>query len=221
MEFNDVRTTLQALTAIYDNCNSLHTNAFDEAISTPTDESVRKALAIQLIINREWGMARNENPNQGSFFIEQLTELVEEAVLKEFERISDRGGVLGAMESGYQRSRIQEDSLHYEQLKHDGEFPIVGVNTFQALDSANPDGDLIIPKVSRSSVEERTEQIQRLRAFQALHSAESPLMLERLRDAAAKGGNVFEILMDTVRCCSLGQITETLFEAGGRYRRSM
>jgi len=220
MEFNDVRTTLQALAAIYDNCNSLHTNAFDEAISTPTDESVRKALAIQLIINREWGVASYENPNQGSFFIEQLTDLVEEAVLTEFERISDRGGVLGAMESGYQRSRIQEDSLRYEQLKHSGEYPIIGVNTFQHPDSAQPESEFS-GKVSRSSVEERTEQIQRLRVFQSVHSTESGGMLERLKDTAMKGGNVFEVLMDAVRCCSLGQITETLFQAGGQYRRSM
>jgi isobutyryl-CoA mutase len=219
MEFNDVRTTLQALIAIYDNCNSLHTNASDEAISTPTDESVRKALAIQLIINREWGVTKNENPNQGSFFIQQLTALVEEAVLAEFERISDRGGVLGAMESGYQRGRIQEDSLRYEQLKHSGEYPLIGVNTFQPLDSAKPDE--VVPEVSRSSIEERTEQIRRLRAFQALHSAESLAKLQRLKDTAMSGGNIFEVLMDAVRCCSLGQITATLFQAGGQYRRSM
>jgi isobutyryl-CoA mutase len=219
MDFNDIRTTLQALIAIYDNCNSLHTNASDEAITTPTDESVRRALAIQLIINREWGVAKNENPNQGSFFIEQLTDLVEEAVLKEFERISDRGGVLGAMESGYQRGRIQEDSLHYEHLKHSGEYPLIGVNTFQAPDSAEPDE--FAAEVSRSTIQERMEQIRRLRDFQRLHSAEAPAMLQRLRDTAMSGGNIFEVLMDAVRCCSLGQITATLFEAGGQYRRSM
>ena len=150
MDFNDIRTTLQALIAIYDNCNSLHTNASDEAITTPTDASVRRALAIQLIINREWGVAKNENPNQGSFFIDQLTDLVEEAVLKEFERISDRGGVLGAMETGYQRGRIQEDSLHYEHLKHSGEYPLIGVNTFQAPDSAKPDELQVRSRVPRS-----------------------------------------------------------------------
>jgi methylmalonyl-CoA mutase len=219
MDFNDIRTTLQALIAIYDNCNSLHTNASDEAITTPTGESVRRALAIQLIINREWGVAKNENPNQGSFFIEQLTDLVEEAVLKEFERISDRGGVLGAMETGYQRGRIQEDSLHYEHLKHSGEYPLIGVNTFQAPDSDKPDE--FVAQVSRSTIEERMEQIWRLRDFQHRHSAEAPAMLRRLRDTAMSGGNVFEVLMDAVRCCSLGQITATLFEAGGRYRRSM
>jgi methylmalonyl-CoA mutase len=219
MDFNDIRTTLQALIAIYDNCNSLHTNASDEAITTPTDESVRKALAIQLIINREWGVAKNENPNQGSFFLEQLTDPVEEAVLTEFERISDCGGVLGAMESGYQRGRIQEDSLRYEQLKHSGEYPLIGVNTFQRSDSAKPEQCVV--EVSRSSEEERMEQVRRLRAFQALHSAESPAMLQRLKETAMSGGNIFEVLMDAVRCCSLGQITATLFQAGGQYRRSM
>lgn len=219
MGFNDIRTTLQALIAIYDNCNSLHTNASDEAITTPTDESVRTALAIQLIINREWGVAKNENPNQGSFFIDQLTDLVEEAVLKEFESISDRGGVLGAMESGYQRGRIQEDSLHYEHMKHTGEYPLVGVNTFHASDSAKPEE--FAAEVSRSTIQERMEQIRRLRDFQGRHSAETPAMLQRLRDTAMMGGNIFEVLMDAVRCCSLGQITATLFEAGGRYRRSM
>ena len=219
MEFNDIRTTLQALIAIYDNCNSLHTNASDEAITTPTSESVRKALAIQLIINREWGVAKNENPNQGSFFIEQLTDLVEEAVLTEFERISDRGGVLGAMETGYQRGSIQEDSLRYERLKHNGEYPLIGVNTFLRPDSAETDQP--VAAVSRSSVEERMDQIRRLRAFQVRHSAESPAMLQRLKDTAIRGGNIFEVLMDAVRCCSLGQISGVLFQAGGQYRRSM
>ena len=219
MTFNDIRTTLQALIAIYDNCNSLHTNASDEAITTPTDESVRRALAIQLIINREWGVAKNENPNQGSFFFQELTGLVEEAVLTEFEHISDRGGVLGAMETGYQRGRIQEDSLRYEQLKHSGEYPLIGVNTFEAPDSAKP--KQFGREVSRSSEEERMEQIHRLREFQARHAAESPAMLQRLKDIALNGGNIFEVLMDAVRCCSLGQITAALFQAGGQYRRSM
>jgi methylmalonyl-CoA mutase len=164
-------------------------------------------------------VAKNENPNQGSFFTDQLTDLVEEAVLKEFERISDRGGVLGAMESGYQRGRIQEDSLHYEHLKHSGEYPLIGVNTFQAPDSAKPDE--FAAEVTRSTIEERMEQIRRLRDFQCRHSAEAPAMLQRLTDTAMSGGNIFTVLMDAVRCCSLGQITATLFEAGGQYRRSM
>ncbi len=216
--FNDIRTTLQALIAIYDNCNSLHTNAYDEAITTPTEESVRRAMAIQLIINREWGLAKNENPNQGAFVIDELTELVEEAVLAEFERISERGGVLGAMETGYQRSRIQEESLHYETLKHGGEYPIIGVNTFRS-----PHGDPVPAHIelARSTEEERRSQLERLRAFQARHAAEAPAMLARLRQVAVEGGNVFEVLMDAVRVCSLGQITTALFEVGGQYRRNM
>jgi methylmalonyl-CoA mutase len=217
MDFNDIRTTLQALIAVYDNCNSLHTNAHDEAFTTPTEESLRRALAIQLVINREWGLARNENPNQGSFIIDRLTDLVEEAVLQEFERISDRGGVLGAMETGYQRGKIQDESLHYERMKHDGSLPIIGVNTF--LDPA-AEGAKAMPELQRSTEDERRDQIARLRAFQARHAAESPAMLERLKEAAA-GENVFAVLMDAVRCCSLGQITDALFEAGGQYRRNM
>lgn len=218
IDFNDIRTTLQALIAIYDNCNSLHTNAYDEAITTPTGESVRRALAIQLIINREWGVARCENPNQGSFLIEELTDLVEEAVLQEFERIAERGGVLGAMETGYQRGKIQEESLYYEQLKHDGTLPIIGVNTFR-----NPDGDPTPQKLelARSSEAEKQSQLDRLHAFQQAHAAEAPAMLAQLRQAVIDNQNVFAVLMDAVRVCSLGQITHALFEVGGQYRRNM
>ncbi|WP_028996840.1 fused isobutyryl-CoA mutase/GTPase IcmF [Azohydromonas australica] len=216
--FNDIRTTLQALIAIYDNCNSLHTNAYDEAITTPTEESVRRAMAIQLIINREWGLAKCENPNQGAFVIDELTELVEEAVLAEFERIAERGGVLGAMETGYQRSKIQEESMHYEMLKHTGEHPIIGVNTFR-----NPHGDPVPDHIelARSTDEEKQSQLQRLADFHARHAAEAPAMLQRLQEAVIAGGNVFDVLMDAVRVCSLGQITHALFEVGGQYRRSM
>ncbi|MDB5798936.1 MAG: methylmalonyl-CoA mutase [Paucimonas sp.] len=218
IDFNDIRTTLQALIAIYDNCNSLHTNAFDEAITTPSDESVRRALAIQLIINREWGLARNENPNQGAFIIDELTDLVEEAVLQEFERIAERGGVLGAMETGYQRSRIQEESMLYEHKKHDGSLPIVGVNTFR-----NPKGSPTPPtlQLARSTDEEKQSQLQRLAAFQQRHAEAAPAMLARLQQAVIQDQNVFTCLMDAVRVCSLGQVTEALFEVGGQYRRSM
>ncbi len=216
--FNDIRTTLQALIAIYDNCNSLHTNAYDEAITTPTEESVRRAMAIQLVINREWGLAKNENPNQGAFIIDELTELVEEAVLAEFEKISERGGVLGAMETGYQRGKIQEESMHYEMLKHTGEYPIIGVNTFR-----NPHGDPTPGHIelARSTDDEKQSQLQRLADFHARHAAESPAMLARLQQTVIDNGNVFEVLMDAVRVCSLGQITTALFEVGGQYRRSM
>ena len=217
MNFNDIRTTLQALIAIYDNCNSLHTNAYDEAITTPTEESVRRALAIQLIINQEWGLAKNENPSQGAFIIDELTDLVEEAVLQEFEKISDRGGVLGAMETGYQRGKIQEESLFYEHKKHDGSLPIVGVNTF--LSEAD-EVDVEI-ELARSTDEEKVSQITRLRVFQADHAESSEAMLKRLQDAVRQGDNGFEVLMDAVRCCSLGQITNALFEVGGQYRRNM
>ncbi|WP_439609438.1 fused isobutyryl-CoA mutase/GTPase IcmF [Hydrogenophaga sp.] len=218
IQFNDIRTTLQALIAIYDNCNSLHTNAFDEAITTPTEDSVRRAMAIQLIINREWGLAKNENPNQGAFIIDELTELVEEAVLQEFEKIAERGGVLGAMETGYQRGKIQDESMHYEMLKHTGEYPIVGVNTFR-----NPHGDLTPEtlELARSTDDEKQNQLQRLADFHTRHAAESPAMLQRLRQAVIENGNVFEVLMDAVRVCSLGQITNALFEVGGQYRRNM
>ena len=218
IQFNDIRTTLQALIAIYDNCNSLHTNAFDEAITTPTEESVRRAMAIQLIINREWGLAKNENPTQGAFIIEELTELLEEAVLLEFERIAERGGVLGAMETGYQRGRIQDESMHYEMLKHTGELPIIGVNTFR-----NPHGDAVPDKLelARSTDGEKQSQLQRLEAFHTTHAAESPAMLKRLQKTVIDNDNVFEVLMDAVRVCSLGQITNALFEVGGQYRRNM
>jgi isobutyryl-CoA mutase len=218
IDFNDIRTTLQALIAIYDNCNSLHTNAYDEAITTPTDESVRRALAIQLIINREWGLAKNENPNQGSFIIEELTDLVEEAVLQEFERIAERGGVLGAMETGYQRGKIQEESMYYEHLKHDGTLPIIGVNTFR-----NPKGDAVVQQLelARSTDDEKQSQLKRLADFQQRHANEAPSVLERLQQAVIDNGNVFEVLMDAVRVCSLGQISNALFEVGGQYRRNM
>ena len=218
IQFNDIRTTLQALIAIYDNCNSLHTNAFDEAITTPTEDSVRRAMAIQLIINREWGLAKNENPSQGAFIIEELTELLEEAVLAEFERIAERGGVLGAMETGYQRGRIQDESMHYEMLKHTGELPIIGVNTFR-----NPKGDVVQDKLelARSTDEEKQSQLKRLNEFHAMHANQSPAMLKRLQQAVISNANVFEVLMDAVRVCSLGQITNALFEVGGQYRRNM
>jgi len=217
MDFNDIRTTLQALLAIYDNCNSLHTNAYDEAITTPTEESVRRAMAIQLIINREFGMARNENPNQGAFIIEELTDLVEEAVLKEFEAIASRGGVLGAMETGYQRGKIQEESMYYEHKKHDGSYPIIGVNTF-----LNPKGNAQVEiELARSSDEEKQSQLKRLIDFQERNKNETQNMLARLRQTVIEDGNVFAVLMDAVRCCSLGQITSTLYEVGGKYRRNM
>ncbi|OFZ84561.1 MAG: methylmalonyl-CoA mutase [Betaproteobacteria bacterium RBG_16_66_20] len=216
--FNDIRTTLQALISTYDNTNSLHTNAYDEAITTPTEESVRRAMAIQLIINREWGLGKNENPNQGSFIIDELTDLVEEAVLKEFEAISGRGGVLGAMETGYQRGKIQEESMYYEHRKHDGSYPIIGVNAFR-----NPHGDTTPAKLEliRSSDEEKRSQLKRLRDFQNGNSSAASEMLERLRAAVIANENVFAVLMEAVRVCSLGQITHTLFEVGGQYRRSM
>ena len=218
VDFNDIRTTLQALIAVYDNCNSLHTNAYDEAITTPTEESVRRAMAIQLIINREWGLAVNENPNQGSYILEELTELVEEAVLAEFERIAERGGVLGAMETGYQRGRIQDESMHYEMLKHTGDLPIVGVNTFR-----NPAGDPVPQtlELARSTTAEKQSQLDRVRDFQGRHADAAPAMLAHLQKTALAGGNVFAVLMDAVQCCSLGQITQALFAVGGQYRRSL
>ncbi len=217
MDFNDIRTTLQALIAIYDNCNSLHTNAYDEAITTPTEESVRRAMAIQLIINREWGVAKNENPNQGAFVIDELTDLVEEAVLKEFEAIASRGGVLGAMETGYQRGKIQEESMYYEHKKHDGSYPIIGVNTF-----LNPKGMAQQEiELARSSEEEKQSQINRLRDFQARNADQAPAMLEKLKQTVIDNGNVFAVLVDAVKYCSLGQISSALYEVGGQYRRSM
>jgi methylmalonyl-CoA mutase len=218
IDFNDIRTTLQALYAIYDNCNSLHTNAYDEAITTPTEESVRRAMAIQLIINRELGTAKNENPNQGSFLIEEMTDLVEEAVMNEFNRISERGGVLGAMERMYQRNKIQEESLHYETLKHTGDYPIVGVNTF-----LNKKGSpTILPaEVIRSTEEEKQNQIKALNAFKERNKQTSAAMLKRLQQVAVSNGNIFAELMETVKYCSLGQITNALYEVGGKYRRNM
>ncbi len=218
IDFNDIRTTLQALIAVYDNCNSLHTNAYDEAITTPTEESVRRALAIQLIINREWGLARNENPNQGSFIIEELTDLVEEAVLKEFERIAERGGVLGAMETGYQRGKIQDESMLYEQRKHDGTMPIIGVNTFRNEKLSQRANHI---DLARSTEEEKQSQLIRLAAFQSRNAAVCPAMLSALQQAVIHNDNVFEKLMEAVRVCSLGQITEALFTVGGQYRRNM
>ncbi len=216
--FNDIRTTLQALIATYDNANSLHTNAYDEAITTPSEESVRRAMAIQLIINREWGLAKNENPTQGSFIVEELTELLEEAVLAEFERIDERGGVLGAMETGYQRGKIQDESMHYEMLKHTGELPIIGVNTYR-----NPHGDKIPEtlELARSTDQEKQSQLKRLREFQTQNAEPAKAMIARLKKTVIANGNVFEVLMDAARVCSLGQITDALFEVGGQYRRNM
>ncbi len=218
MNFNDIRTTLQALIAIYDNCNSLHTNAYDEAITTPTEESVRRAMAIQLIINREWGLAKNENPNQGAFIIDELTDLVEEAVLREFDAIASRGGVLGAMETGYQRSKIQEESLYYEHKKHDGSYPIIGVNTFL---NPHDDGGMHEIELARSSDEEKQSQLRRLAAFHERNKNESAAWISLLRQTVIDNGNVFAVLMNAVRYCSLGQISTALYEVGGRYRRSM
>ncbi|MEM9936748.1 MAG: methylmalonyl-CoA mutase family protein, partial [Bacteroidota bacterium] len=218
IDFNDIRTTLQALYAIYDNCNSLHTNAYDEAITTPTEESVRRAVAIQMIINHELGLAKNENPLQGAFIIEELTDLVEEAVLIEFDRITDRGGVLGAMETMYQRSKIQEESLYYETLKHTGEYPIIGVNTFLSS-TGSP---TILPKeVIRATTEEKEIQITNLENLHATHQEAAPAALQKLQETALQNGNMFEALMEAGKVCTLGQITHALFSVGGQYRRSM
>ena len=216
--FNDIRTTLQALYAIYDNCNSLHTNAYDEAITTPTEESVRRAVAIQLIINKELGLATNENPLQGSFVIEELTDLVEEAVLNEFRSLSERGGVLGAMERMYQRTKIQEESLSYESLKHSGELPIIGVNTF-----LNPeDSATRVPhEVRRSTEEEKDYAIQSRQAFSQRNTPEGAAALQRLQEVAVEQGNIFEALMEVGKICSLGEISNALYEVGGQYRRNM
>ncbi len=221
IQFNDIRTTLQGLCAIYDNCNSLHTNAFDEAITTPSKESVRRALAIQLIINREWGLAKNENPLQGSFIVDELTDLVEEAVLTEFDRIAERGGVLGAMETGYQRSKIQEESIYYEILKHSGEFPIVGVNTFRDPDADGKEFEETSVELARATDQEKESQLQRLNDFHKRHEKESPEALKRLQKAALSGENIFAEMMNAVRVCSLGQITQALYDVGGKYRRGM
>lgn len=218
IHFNDIRTTLQALSATYDNCNSLHTNAYDEAITTPTEESVRRALAIQLIINREWGLSKNENPYQGSFIIEELTDLVEEEVLREFERLSERGGVLGAMELGYQRNKIQDESLLYEQKKHLGELPIVGVNTFVGSETKAQNRCI---ELSRSTEEEKQSQLRRLRSFQQRNKSKAGDVLESLKTVAFEGDNIFAELMKTVKVCSLGQITRAMYEVGGQYRRNV
>ena len=218
IDFNDIRTTLQAYLALSDNCNSLHTNAYDEAITTPTEESVRRAMAIQLIINREFGINKTDNPMQGSFLIEELSQLVEEAVLAEFDRISDKGGVLGAMESMYQRSKIQEESLYYEQLKDNGQLPIIGVNTFL---NENATGEIEEIELSRCSDDEKNEQIARLNKFKANNLSKKDEALEKLKAVAISDGNIFEELLTTVRYCSLGEISEVLFEIGGRYRRNV
>ena len=218
IDFNDIRTTLQALYAIYDNCNSLHTNAYDEAITTPTEESVRRAMAIQLIINRELGLAKNENPLQGAFIIEELTDLVEEAVLTEFDRITERGGVLGAMETMYQRSKIQEESLYYETLKHNGEYPIIGVNTFL---SSKGSPTMLPREVIRSTTEEKEDQINTRNSLWETHKDKAPVILKELQRAAIQNENLFNGLMEAVKYCSLGQITNALFEVGGQYRRNM
>ncbi|MCC9167473.1 methylmalonyl-CoA mutase family protein [Pontibacter harenae] len=218
IDFNDIRTTLQALYAIYDNCNSLHTNAYDEAITTPTEASVRRAMAIQLIINRELGLAKNENPIQGSFIIEELTELVEEAVLREFDRITERGGVLGAMETMYQRGKIQEESLYYETLKHTGEYPIIGVNTFL---SSTGSPTVLPTEVIRATEEEKQYQINMVHGLQERNAGKTEEMLKRIQQVAINNGNIFEEMMETVKFCSLGQITNALFEVGGQYRRNM
>jgi len=217
MAFNDIRTTLQALIAVYDNCNSLHTNAYDEAVTTPTDESVRRAMAIQLVINREWGLAKNENPNQGSFIIDELTDLVEAAVLAEFDRLSDRGGVLGAMETGYQRGKIQDESMLYEHKKHDGSLPIVGVNTFLGPEQHVPETIAL----ARSSDDEKDGQIAQLADFHKRHEAVSAAALAEVQAASMRGDNVFAALIAAAEVCSLGQLTDALFSVGGQYRRNM
>jgi methylmalonyl-CoA mutase len=209
---------LQALYAIYDNCNSLHTNAYDEAITTPTEESVRRAMAIQLIINKELGLAKNENPIQGSFIIEELTDLVEDAVLKEFDKITERGGVLGAMETMYQRNQIQEESMYYEMLKHTGEFPIIGVNTFL---SSKGSPTVLPAEVIRATEEEKQFQIQTLTNLHQAHAGKEDEQLNTLQEAAINNKNIFEHLMEATKYCSLGQITAALFEVGGQYRRNM
>jgi methylmalonyl-CoA mutase len=216
--FNDIRTTLQALLALNDNCNSLHTNAYDEAITTPTEESVRRALAIQLVINKEFGLARNENPNQGAFIIEKLTDMVEAAVLAEFRSISERGGVLGAMERMYQRSKIQEESLYYEMLKHDGTLPLIGVNTF-----LDPKGSPTVqpPEVIRATREEKLYAIAARDAFWKRNEGTAPAALAGVKRAALDGQNVFVALMEACKVCTLGQLSRALYEVGGQYRRNM
>jgi methylmalonyl-CoA mutase len=219
MDFNDIRTTLQALIAIYDNASSLHTNAYDEAVTTPSEESVRRALAIQMIINKEWGLAMNENPTQGAFITDELTDLVEKAVLAEFDAINERGGVLGAMETGYQRGRIQDESMLYEHRKHDGSLPIIGVNTFRKphVDGEEP----ATVELARATESEKESQLARVRTWQETHTSEAADALERLRLAAINDENVFAVLMDAARVCSLQQVTEAFFEVGGQYRRNV
>jgi methylmalonyl-CoA mutase len=219
IQFNDIRTTLQALYAINDNAQSLHTNAYDEAITTPTEESVRRALAIQLIINREFGLAKNENPEQGAFIIDELTDAVEGAVLREFDAMTDRGGVLGSMETMYQRGKIQEESLHYETLKHSGELPIVGVNTFQNPETE--EGRVEETEMIRSTEEEKQGQVEQVRNLSKLHGDRSGAALLRLREAALSGSNIFEALMDAARVCTIGQMSRALYDIGGQYRRGM
>jgi methylmalonyl-CoA mutase len=219
ISFNDIRTTLQALYALFDNCNSLHTNAFDEAITTPTEASVRRAVAIQLIINRELGLNYNENPWQGSFIVEELTRLVEEAVYEEFERISERGGVLGAMDTMYQRGRIQEESLYYEAKKHDGSLPLIGVNTF--LPKPGQEEKVDILELMRSTAQEKDDQIVNVEAFRTRHAAEAPGALARLQQAARARDNIFATLMEAAKTCSLGQMSRALYDVGGEYRRNM
>ncbi|MEO6605535.1 MAG: methylmalonyl-CoA mutase family protein, partial [Aeromicrobium sp.] len=219
MDFNDIRTTLQALIAIYDNASSLHTNAYDEAVTTPSEESVRRALAIQMIINKEWGLAMNENPTQGAFITDELTDLVENAVLAEFDAINERGGVLGAMETGYQRGRIQDESMLYEHKKHDGSLPIIGVNTFRKpeVEGAEP----ATVELARATEDEKSSQLNRVQEFHTDHSVEAAEALDRLKHASINNENVFAALMDAARVCSLQQVTEAFFEVGGQYRRNV
>ncbi|MGB0640804.1 MAG: methylmalonyl-CoA mutase family protein, partial [Myxococcota bacterium] len=221
IQFNDIRTTLQALLAIQDQCNSLHTNAYDEAVTTPTEESVRRAMAIQKIVNQEFGVMKNENSTQGSFFVETLTDMVETAVLEEFERIDQRGGVLGAMETQYQRGKIQQESLHYEHQKHSGELPLIGINTFVDPQTTTEGWEPPPIELRRASPDEKNDQITRLRNFQAQHTDDVDEALARLQHTATTGGNIFEELMSTVRVASLGQITTALYAVGGEYRRSL
>ena len=221
MQFNDIRTTLQALMALNDNCNSLHTNSYDEAVTTPTEESVRRAMAIQLIINKEYGIFKNQNSLQGSFIFEKLTDIVEEAVLKEFDALSQRGGVLGAMETYYQRGKIQDESLRYEEKKHFGEYPIIGVNTFLNPDINTKGYEQKPVQLTRSIYDEKNSQIKNLKSFQEKHKKEAGIALNALKNVAICGGNIFEELMKTARVASLGQITKVLYEAGGQYRRNM
>jgi methylmalonyl-CoA mutase len=220
IDFNDIRTTLQALMALQDNCNSLHTNAYDEAITTPTEESVRRAMAIQMIITKEHGLSKNENPLQGAFIVDELTDLVEEQVLREFERINDRGGVLGAMETQYQRGKIQDESMYYEMKKHTGELPIIGVNTYLNPNPPSED-EMNNMELARATKEEKETQIRNLRSFQDRNKDKSEEALKQLKEAAVSGGNIFAELMETVKVASLGQITRALYEVGGQYRRNM